>query len=200
MNMEILKEKIKADKKLIVASNMNLNDAEAKNFWPLYEGYQKELEQINQRLITMIKGYADAFNAGKGELSDDQAKKLLGEALAVEESEVKLRQSYAAKIGQGAAGYESRPVSADRKQNPGDREVRIGRADSAGELVGLRPSPTYRNRGSTTGTNHAGFRFLESRATSVTEVVFGLPGSAGPVLEWGLALFFWPHKAGLATL
>ena len=99
MNMEILKEKIKADKKLVVATNMNLNDAEAKNFWPLYDGYQKELDQINQRLITMIKGYADAFNAGKGEISDDQAKKLLGEALAVEESEVKLRQSYAAKLG-----------------------------------------------------------------------------------------------------
>jgi len=99
MNMEILKEKIKADKKLVVATNMNLNDAEAKNFWPLYDGYQKELDQINQRLITMIKGYADAYNAGKGEISDEQAKKLLGEALAVEESEVKLRQSYSAKLG-----------------------------------------------------------------------------------------------------
>jgi hypothetical protein len=99
MNMEILKEKIKADKKLVVATNMNLTDAEAKNFWPLYDGYQKELEQINQRLITTIRGYADAYNTGKGEISDDQAKKLFGEALAVEESEVKLRQSYAAKLG-----------------------------------------------------------------------------------------------------
>jgi hypothetical protein len=99
MNMEILKEKVKADKKLVVAANMNLSDAEAKNFWPLYDGYQKELEQINQRLVTTIKGYADAYNAGKGEISDDQAKKLLGEALGVEESEVKLRQSYAAKLG-----------------------------------------------------------------------------------------------------
>ncbi|HSB44515.1 MAG TPA: hypothetical protein VLD60_05855 [Nitrospira sp.] len=99
MNMEILKEKIKADKKLVVAANMNLTDAEAKNFWPLYDGYQKELEQINQRLLTTIKSYADAFNAGKGELSNDTAKKLLGEVLAVEESEVKLRQSYAAKMG-----------------------------------------------------------------------------------------------------
>jgi hypothetical protein len=99
MNMEILKEKIKADKKLIVASNMNLTDAEAKNFWPLYDGYQKELEQINQRLITTVKSYADAYNAGKGEISNDTAKKLLADALAGEESEVKLRQSYAAKLG-----------------------------------------------------------------------------------------------------
>jgi len=99
MNMEILKEKVKADKKLLVASNMNLTDAEAKNFWPLYDGYQKELEQINQRLITTVKSYADAFNAGKGEISNDTAKKLMADALGVEEAEVKLRQSYAAKLG-----------------------------------------------------------------------------------------------------
>jgi hypothetical protein len=104
MNMEILKEKIKADKKLIVAANMNLTDAEAKNFWPLYDGYQKELEQINQRLMTTIKAYADAYNAGKGEISNDTAKKLMTDALAVEESEVKLRQSYAAKLGKVLPG------------------------------------------------------------------------------------------------
>jgi hypothetical protein len=98
MNMEILKEKVKADKKLVVANNMSLTDAEAKNFWPLYDGYQKELGQINERLMSTIKSYADAYNASKGELSNDQAKKLIGEALAVDESEVKLRQSYAAKL------------------------------------------------------------------------------------------------------
>jgi len=97
--MEILKEKIKADKKLIVANNMTLTDPEAKNFWPLYDAYQQELGQINQRLIATIKSYAEAYNAGKGEISNDTAKKLLADALAVDDSEVKLRQSYAAKLG-----------------------------------------------------------------------------------------------------
>jgi hypothetical protein len=98
MNMEILKEKVKADKKLIVANNMMLTDAESKKFWPLYDAYQMDLNQINERMMSMIKSYADAYNAGKGELSNDLAKKLIGEALAVEESEVKLRQTYAAKL------------------------------------------------------------------------------------------------------
>jgi hypothetical protein len=97
-NMEILKEKVKADKKLVVANNMALTDAESKKFWPLYDSYQMDLNQINERLMSTIKSYADAYNAGKGELSNDLAKKLIGEALAVEESEVKLRQTYAAKL------------------------------------------------------------------------------------------------------
>ena len=98
MTMEILKEKVKADKKLLVAANMNLTDAESKGFWPLYASYQKELEQINQKLGETIKAYADAHNAGKGMIPDETAKKLLKEALAADESEVKLRQSYVAKL------------------------------------------------------------------------------------------------------
>lgn len=98
-NMEIFIQKVKADKKLLVASNMDLSDAEAKKFWPLYETYQKELEQLNQRLDRTIKGYADEFNAGKGTISNGTAKKLLNEALSLEEAELKLKRTYAGKIG-----------------------------------------------------------------------------------------------------
>jgi len=98
-NMEILIQKVKADKKLLVASNMDLSDGEGKQFWPLYDAYQKELGQINERLVRTITDYADAYNAGKGTISNETAKKLLNEALAVESAEVKLKQAYAEKIG-----------------------------------------------------------------------------------------------------
>ena len=97
-NMEILKQKIKADKKLVVAGNMDLNEAEAKQFWPLYDSYQKELEQLNQKLGKAITEYAEAFN--KGPVPNDTAKKVLGEVLNVEEQEVKLKRPYAEKVGQ----------------------------------------------------------------------------------------------------
>lgn len=96
-NMQILKEKIKADKKLLVAGNMDLNDAEAKQFWPLYDSYQKELEQLNQQLGKTLTEYAEAFN--KGPVPNDTAKKLMNEVLNVEEQEVKLKRSYAEKVG-----------------------------------------------------------------------------------------------------
>lgn len=94
--MEILMEKVRADKKLLVASNMDLNEAEAKAFWPLYDQYQKELDKLNQTLGNTIKEYADAFN--KGPVENNTAKKLLNEALRVQESEVKLRRTYADKV------------------------------------------------------------------------------------------------------
>src|SRR6476661_511326 len=95
-NMEILKQKLKADKKLLVANNMELSDAEAKKFWPIYDAYQKELEQVNQKLGQTIKEYAEAFN--KGSIPDNTAKKLLGDALSGEEQETKLKRTYAEKL------------------------------------------------------------------------------------------------------
>ena len=72
-NMEILRQKIKADKKLVVAQNLALTDAEGTAFWPVYEAYQKDLQQLNQRMGAMVGAYANAYN--KGPVADDVAKK-----------------------------------------------------------------------------------------------------------------------------
>ena len=82
---------------MLVANNMDLTDAEAKKFWPLYDAYQIELGKLNQRLGKTIKEYADAFN--KGSIPNATAKKLLNEVLAIEGAEVKVKQTYADKIG-----------------------------------------------------------------------------------------------------
>jgi len=95
-NMEILRQKMKADKKLVVAGNLMLTDAEGKAFWPVYDAYQNDLQQLNQRVVAVIKAYADAYN--KGPIANDVAKKLVDEAQAVDEAEVKLKGSYAPKI------------------------------------------------------------------------------------------------------
>ena len=92
-NMQILIDKVKADKKLLIASNMNLTDQESKDFWPIYEGYQKKLEQINSHLGEVINEYAQAYN--KGSVPDDVAKKIINEALKMEGAEVVMRREYA---------------------------------------------------------------------------------------------------------
>jgi hypothetical protein len=95
-NMEILRQKVKADKQLLVASNLQLTDAEGKQFWPVYDAYQKDLQQINQRLTAAIVAYADAYN--KGPVPNEVAKTLLDEALAIDDAEAKLKTSTAQKV------------------------------------------------------------------------------------------------------
>jgi len=95
-NMQILRDKIRADKKLVVATNMELTESEAKNFWPIYEQYQKDLEKINRRLANLLDSYADDFR--NKSLTDEKAKKLIDEALAIDRDEANLKSVYAPKL------------------------------------------------------------------------------------------------------
>ncbi len=95
-DMQILADKVRADKKLVVAANMQLTDSEAKNFWPVYDAYQADLQKINQQLGALIKNYATEYN--KGSVPNETAKKLVSEMLAVEDAELKLKRSYVPKL------------------------------------------------------------------------------------------------------
>jgi hypothetical protein len=97
VEMQILRDKLKADKKLLVATNMELTDAEAKGFWPIYDSYQADLQALDERLKKTILSYADAYN--NNNLTDLMAKKLYEEVLAIDEDEVKMRKAYAMKLG-----------------------------------------------------------------------------------------------------
>jgi len=95
-NMQILREKIKADKKLLVAANMELTESEAKRFWPVYEEYQNDLATINQRIVKLIESYAADYRANT--LTDEKAKKLIDELVAIEQAEAGLKASYVPKL------------------------------------------------------------------------------------------------------
>jgi hypothetical protein len=95
-NMQILWEKVKADKKLLVANNMGLTESEAKDFWPVYEEYQRDLVAINQRIIKLIESYAADYRADT--LTDEKAQKLIEELVAIEQAEAGLKTSYVPKL------------------------------------------------------------------------------------------------------
>jgi hypothetical protein len=95
-NMEIVHEKLKADKKLIVAKYMELTESEAKRFWPVYEEYQNDLQKINERLLNMLQSYAADYR--NQSLTDEKAKKLLDEWIAIDNDDAKRRASYVPKV------------------------------------------------------------------------------------------------------
>jgi hypothetical protein len=89
-NMQIVREKIRADKKLVVAETMEMTASEAKAFWPVYEACQRDLAKINDRTIRLIDDYAENYGA----MSDQAAKKLMDEYMAIETERLKVRQTY----------------------------------------------------------------------------------------------------------
>lgn len=101
--MEILRQKLKADKKLIVSENMDLTDQEAKQFWPIYEAYQKDLAKINQRIADLVVKYAK--ESEKGPIADETSKKLVNDSLDIEKAETDLKRSYVGKLEKALPAY-----------------------------------------------------------------------------------------------
>jgi hypothetical protein len=95
-NMQIVREKVRADKKLVIAETMGMTESEAKVFWPVYEAYQKDLVKLNDRILKLINDYADNYFT----MSDQAAKKLMDEYMAIETERLKIRQSYLPKFRQ----------------------------------------------------------------------------------------------------
>jgi hypothetical protein len=99
-SLDILRDTIRANKKALVAVNLTLSDAEAAQFWPVYDRYQKELAGVNDRLVKVIEDYSAHFR----DLSNEKAMELIGQYLAVEEDHAKVRRTYLPEIAKTLPG------------------------------------------------------------------------------------------------
>lgn len=87
--------KTPAGKKAIVASSLELTDAEAKKFWPVYDAYQRKLDGINRQYTRAIE---DVVMSGRP-VSDAYARNLTKELAEVEDADSRARKSmYAAVV------------------------------------------------------------------------------------------------------
>jgi len=89
-SFEILRDTIRANKKALVAASMTLTDAESDAFWPLYDRYEAEIKAVNDRLVKVLETYTKDY----GKITDDEAKTLSEEYLAVEEDRASIRRKY----------------------------------------------------------------------------------------------------------
>ncbi|MCX5817250.1 MAG: hypothetical protein NTX75_13600 [Proteobacteria bacterium] len=88
--MKLVRDKIRIDKKLLIASNMELTETEGKAFWPIYDTYQDDLAKLSVRGLKLLEDYAKNYQV----MTNDIAKKILDEQMAIESEKLKLRQTY----------------------------------------------------------------------------------------------------------
>src|SRR4030095_15139666 len=84
----LLLDAIPANRKALVAVNLNLTDEEAKRFWPAYDQYQQQMNAVEDRLVKVIEDYTANFK----NLTDEKAMQIVKDYLAVEADRVKVRQ------------------------------------------------------------------------------------------------------------
>ena len=87
---EVLLDAIRANRKALVAVNLELSPEEAEKFWPLYDRYQKEINVSGDRMVAIVEDYTANFR----ELSDEKALQLMESYLAAEAERLQVRRTY----------------------------------------------------------------------------------------------------------
>ena len=102
-DMEMLKSNIRSQKKQIVAANMDLTDAEAERFWPVYDRYAADFAKIYDTKIALFQEYIENYDS----MSGDQAESYLRRRAAVEEDVMQLRVKYLPEFRKVLTGRET---------------------------------------------------------------------------------------------
>ena len=89
-NLDVMRDKLRADKRLVVAEALELTEKEAQAFWPVYNAYQSDMIAHYDRIFKLLDIYAGSYKS----MTDAVATQLLGEFLSVQTSYLNIITSY----------------------------------------------------------------------------------------------------------
>ncbi len=102
-DIQLLKSSLRSQKKQIVAANMDLTDAEAEKFWPVYDRYAADLAKTYDTKIALFQEYLETNQT----MSGDQAESYLRRRAAVEEDVMQVRLKYLPEFRKVLTGRET---------------------------------------------------------------------------------------------
>jgi hypothetical protein len=102
-DLEIIRTELRADKRKTTAETLNLTDAEAARFWPIYDKYINELTVINNSKYGLIKEYSEKY----GHYSNAQATNFITRWLDVDIRASRLRSKYVPIVGKVLPGVKT---------------------------------------------------------------------------------------------
>jgi hypothetical protein len=60
-DIALLRQDLRAKKMQVIGQNMSLSDTEAEKFWPIYNHYVKDLQEVNNQKYALLKQYAEMW-------------------------------------------------------------------------------------------------------------------------------------------
>src|SRR5271154_1157415 len=60
-DITLLRRDLRAMKMQVIGQNMSLSDPEAQKFWPIYNHYVKDLQEVNNQKYALLKQYAEMW-------------------------------------------------------------------------------------------------------------------------------------------
>jgi len=92
--LQQLRTDIQSDRQALVAASLGLTDEEGEAFWPVYRDYRSDMAKVGDRMQTLIQDYAEIWE----DATEEQAKTMVNEMLAIQRDELKVRKSHLSKF------------------------------------------------------------------------------------------------------
>ena len=61
-DIALLRRDLRAMKMQVIGQNMSLSDTEGQKFWPIYNHYVKDLQEVNNQKYALLKQYAETWS------------------------------------------------------------------------------------------------------------------------------------------
>ena len=88
--IELLRSDLNAQRRQIVNETMQLDDKQARIFWPIYNEYEAELDKLGDEKLAIIQEYATNFLTMTNEKADELAQRVM----ALDDQKMALRRKY----------------------------------------------------------------------------------------------------------
>lgn len=88
--IQLLRTDLNARKEQIVKETMQLDDKQARIFWPIYKDYEADLDKLGDEKLEIIQEYAANFMTMTNEKADELAQRVM----ALDDQKIALRRKY----------------------------------------------------------------------------------------------------------
>lgn len=90
----VMQASFRAEKKALIKEALKLTEEESKVFWPLYEEYNKKMEEENNDMIEVVNKNASKLDS----LTDDEAEEIWKKKISNDYALIKLEKKYFKKM------------------------------------------------------------------------------------------------------
>jgi len=89
-SLELQRIDLRKQKRTLIEKVVPMTEEQKNSFWPVYDKYEKQLVQVNDARLAMIKNYAANYET----MTDEKAAELIMKALDFQEKRLAARKSY----------------------------------------------------------------------------------------------------------
>jgi hypothetical protein len=138
--IDSLRGDLNANRKSVIAEQVNLTEQESEAFWPLYRSYRAEMDKTTDRVVELVLEYGDLYP----NVPDKKASEMLQNYTKLEGEMLSIKRKYLKKFGKVLPA--SKVLRFAQLDNRLDLGTRVGLAASIPMLPGGQVVPANHQR------------------------------------------------------